>query len=150
MAISQARFESVCTFLNRKLRFGRPQADSKLLRTMLYIYAPHDEYADENGMIEICAFASPRFLKRIPRHDFIGPDGEKVRGYNSVFKILVRSGIVRDRARLKKMIPDALTPTRGRLEVKHDDPNAPKGPSIPFTAYEPVPVGWKRERSYFF
>jgi hypothetical protein len=89
---------------------------------MLYLYQPTNikGEASSKGLIDVCAFPSPKKYTSWPKYDFIDYTGRKSRGYTTFFRILVDKNLVTTTG-VSAFVPDwkDLQSTKDRVEVNY-------------------------------
>lgn len=140
-SISFEQFERVLKQLNPRLRLGKSRSTRS---SMIYVRNSYHPDAGQWGLCEVYGYPSP-FHGSFPKYDFLDCEGLPGRGYTTVFKTLVRKGLL-SKDRLRQLIPQALDSARGRPQRKVEKDDVPQ---VPIHALPTRTVGFlqKRRRS---
>lgn len=137
-SISFAEFERVLRVLNPRLRIYPSRTTRS---SMIYIRNAYHPDSGAWGLSEVYGYPSP-FHGSFPKYDFYDCEGLPGRGYTTVFKTLVRMGLI-NRDRLRHFIPQALDPAKGRPQRKVEKDEVPE---VPIHALPVRNVGFLRHR----
>ena len=102
-SLGMAKIGFILSSLNHQFRYR--VGDGRT--AMLYLYQPLNTAGEPSsrGLIDVCAFPSPKKYTSWPKFDFIDYTGRKSRGYTTFFQMLVSKKLI-STGTLSQFVPD--------------------------------------------